>query len=84
MSRELLAAVKTWHSLPLMKESKMSENVIYLEDHERQPCEIWSRVMGYHRPISEWNHGKKQEFEERKKVDVKKVEKKIDEMQKAA
>jgi len=33
---------------------------------ERQPCEIWTRVMGYHRPISQFNRGKKQEHEDRK------------------
>lgn len=43
-----------------------TNSAIVLSDSERQPCEIWSRVMGYHRPISEWNHGKKQEFAERR------------------
>ncbi len=38
---------------------------IKLDDKERQPCEIWSRVMGYHRPISEYNKGKKNEYYER-------------------
>lgn len=33
---------------------------------ERQPCEIWTRVMGYHRPVSSFNTGKKGEFHERK------------------
>jgi hypothetical protein len=37
-----------------------------LKDEERQTCEIWSRVMGYHRPVSHWNTGKKQEFADRK------------------
>lgn len=37
-----------------------------LPDSERQPCEIWSRVMGYFRPFSEFNKGKKAEFRERK------------------
>ena len=32
-----------------------------LLDSERQRCEVWSRVMGYHRPTSEWNQGKQQE-----------------------
>jgi anaerobic ribonucleoside-triphosphate reductase len=41
-------------------------NKITLTDEERQPCEIWSRVMGYHRPVSEWNRGKQSEFAERK------------------
>lgn len=39
---------------------------ISLSDKERQPCEIWTRVMGYHRPISEFNRGKKSEFYARK------------------
>ena len=31
----------------------------------RQRCEIWSRVMGYHRPVDQWNLGKQAEYEER-------------------
>ena len=40
----------------------------YLKDHpeQRQKCEIWTRVMGYHRPISQWNDGKQSEAKERK------------------
>ena len=37
-----------------------------LEDSERQPCEIWTRVMGYHRPVSSFNIGKKGEHAERR------------------
>ncbi|HNP89035.1 MAG: anaerobic ribonucleoside triphosphate reductase [Microgenomates group bacterium ADurb.Bin219] len=33
---------------------------------KRQPCEIFSRIVGYLRPISQWNDGKQQEFEQRK------------------
>lgn len=39
---------------------------IELKDEERQPCEVWTRVMGYHRPVSEFNRGKKSEFYARK------------------
>lgn len=39
---------------------------IILTDAERQPCEIWTRVMGYHRPVSEFNKGKKSEYYSRK------------------
>lgn len=39
---------------------------IMLKDEERQPCEVWTRVMGYHRPVSSFNIGKKGEHEERK------------------
>lgn len=38
---------------------------ITLSDEERQPCEVWTRVMGYHRPYSSFNVGKKGEFNER-------------------
>lgn len=38
---------------------------IQLDDSERQPCEIWTRVMGYHRPLASFNTGKKAEFKER-------------------
>ena len=33
---------------------------------ERQPCEIWTRVMGYHRPLDSHNPGKQQEHKDRK------------------
>jgi hypothetical protein len=36
-----------------------------LADEERQPCEVWTRVMGYHRPVSSFNKGKQGEYAER-------------------
>ena len=39
---------------------------VELTNEERQPCEVWTRVMGYHRPVQSFNIGKKGEFEERK------------------
>ena len=36
-----------------------------LKKEERTRCEVWSRVMGYHRPTSSYNIGKKAEFAER-------------------
>ena len=38
---------------------------VELNDEERQPCEIWTRVMGYHRPVASFNRGKQSEFHER-------------------
>ncbi|GHT94446.1 hypothetical protein FACS1894122_11080 [Alphaproteobacteria bacterium] len=38
---------------------------IKLKDEERQECEVWTRVMGYHRPVSYFNIGKKGEHAER-------------------
>jgi hypothetical protein len=37
-----------------------------LEEHERQRCEVWTRVMGYHRPMASFNVGKQGEFHERR------------------
>lgn len=38
---------------------------IKLNDHERQRCEVWTRVMGYHRPVTSFNIGKQSEHKER-------------------
>ena len=38
---------------------------VELTNEERQPCEVWTRVMGYHRPVQSFNTGKKGEFAER-------------------
>lgn len=40
-------------------------NGVTLADEERQPCEVWSRVMGYYRPVDQWNIGKRSEHAER-------------------
>lgn len=39
---------------------------IHYDNSERTRCEVWSRVMGYHRPTTSFNIGKKQEFADRK------------------
>lgn len=44
----------------------MTDAQIVLSDEERQPCEVWTRVMGYFRPYGHFNKGKKSEFDERK------------------
>lgn len=38
---------------------------VQLSDAERQPCEVWTRVMGYHRPVASFNVGKQGEHRER-------------------
>jgi ribonucleoside-triphosphate reductase len=30
------------------------------------PVEVYSRCVGYYRPVNQWNPGKQQEFRERK------------------
>ena len=39
---------------------------VLLSDEERQPVECWTRVMGYFRPVSQFNNGKQSEYKERK------------------
>jgi anaerobic ribonucleoside-triphosphate reductase len=39
---------------------------VELADEERQPCEVWTRVMGYHRPVASFNTGKQGEHRERR------------------
>ena len=45
--------------------AKTTDEPDVLREDERQRCEVWTRVMGYHRPTAEFNEGKKAEFAER-------------------
>lgn len=36
----------------------------------RVPCEVYSRIVGYLRPVQDWNAGKQQEFEDRVEYEV--------------
>lgn len=49
----------------------MADNV----EEEKKPvkrvaCEVYSRIVGYLRPVQDWNKGKQQEFAERKTYKV--------------
>ena len=41
-------------------------NIDTLPTEQRQRCEVWTRVMGYHRPVASFNKGKKSEHRERR------------------
>jgi anaerobic ribonucleoside-triphosphate reductase-like protein len=49
-----------------MTDAMVLERKIVLDDAERQPCEVWTRVMGYHRPVASFNIGKKGEHCQRR------------------
>jgi len=49
-----------------MDNGKRNQPAISLDDSERQPCEVWTRVMGYHRPVASFNIGKKAEHRQRR------------------
>ena len=36
----------------------------------KQPCEVYSRVVGYIRPVQQWHKGKQEEYKERKEFVV--------------
>lgn len=39
----------------------------------KQPCEVYSRVVGYLRPVQQWHKGKQEEFKDRKEYHQKHV-----------
>jgi len=41
---------------------------------KRVPCEVYSRIVGYLRPVQNWNKGKRREFEDRRTYDVRALE----------
>jgi len=36
------------------------------QQEKRIPCEVYSRIVGYLRPVQNWHRGKQQEFKERR------------------
>lgn len=41
-----------------------------LKDVHGSKCEVFSRVVGYMRPVQNWNKGKKEEFAMRKMMNI--------------
>ncbi len=39
-----------------------------IEDYKQ--CEVYSRIVGYLRPVQQWNKGKTQEYRERKEYEI--------------
>ena len=52
-------------ALELECTEKENAAVGMLDEGERTRCEVWTRVMGYHRPVSAFNPGKQSEHAER-------------------
>ncbi len=49
-----------------MSEEKSRVEEETMLEAKRTRCEVWTRVMGYHRPVSHFNIGKKSEHYSRK------------------
>jgi len=60
------------HKLALV-EHKSKAEMMYIVCHDckkslrnlGRKCEVYSRVVGYLRPVEQWNPGKKEEFKKR-------------------
>lgn len=48
------------------------------ETELRVPCEVYSRIVGYLRPVDAWNPGKRSEYEERVPFDVREAQRNAD------
>lgn len=53
-----------------VEREKIEKRIFELKEEEKRvkgtPCEVYSRVVGYLRPVNCWNKGKKEEFFKRK------------------
>lgn len=65
-SKDITTGMKSIESAVTALKGQPLTTPSILSNEERQRCEVWSRVMGYHRPIAGYNVGKKQEFADRK------------------
>ncbi len=43
----------------------MTKDKLVSPKKTRQKCEVYSRVVGYLRPVGQWNAGKQAEFHDR-------------------
>jgi len=50
--------------------SKIEELEKRIENMKGSVCEVYSRVVGYHSPVQNWNDGKKNEFGKRETYQV--------------
>lgn len=53
-----------------MTKKELNDNISTIDGIKRQACEVYSRVVGYLRPKSQWNKGKQSEYEDRKTFKV--------------
>ena len=85
-TKKLVKKIATSFSLPYFTLSptfSICPHHGYLEgEHETCPkciisqkCEVYSRIVGYIRPVEQWNAGKSQEYEDRKEFVVAKKKK---------
>ncbi len=45
--------------------ARIEELELQLAEVKGTECEVYSRIVGYFRPVKQWNNGKQAEFEDR-------------------
>lgn len=63
--------------VPSIKQTFFKCDVCFQKDNTLRdfvPCEVYSRVVGYLRPIQQWNKGKVEEFKQRKEFVIEEIE----------
>lgn len=57
-----------------MEKEEIIKQIEALEEEKKNvkgtKCEVWSRVVGYLRPVENYNEGKKAEYQMRKKFNI--------------
>lgn len=51
-----------------MRRQNSGENIMESKAGIKVKTEVYSRVSGYYRPVSQWNRSKQAEFKERKNL----------------
>jgi len=49
----------------MSQQTQFTKDLLNQNNQKRTKCEVWTRVMGYHRPVSQFNKGKQSEHTER-------------------
>jgi len=52
-------------------QTKIKALELQKENVKGEECEVYSRVVGYLRPVKQWNNGKQNEFKDRVTYNVK-------------
>ncbi|MDK2791795.1 MAG: hypothetical protein PWQ25_658 [Deferribacteres bacterium] len=58
-------------------EKRIKELENELKNVKGSKCEVYSRIVGYHRPVDNWNESKQEEFNDRMTFDVKTADSRI-------
>ena len=58
-----------------MIEDLKTDEIDHKEKIMTVKTEVYSRVVGYYRPIQDWNEGKREEFKERRYLTIEKEKK---------